>query len=121
MARLAQPELVDYSYSEIEPFAHYILVHKNLSNLQEMVKLVISRMQMIVQNGNLWCKKKFTPLQPPIDMVWIMISYLEMLKEENRSSGNFTMWKKHINKNSGNWNMTGNWYQLMRLIIWKRR
>lgn len=114
-----QPDWVDYSYSELEPFAHYIPVHKNLSNLQEMVNLVIddkmsSRMQIIVQNANLWCKNKFTQLQPSIDMVWIMISYLEMLKEENRSSGNFTMWKEHINNNSDNWNMKGNWHQLLR-------
>lgn len=109
-----QPDWVDYSYSELEPFAHYIPVHKNLSNLQEMVNLVIddkmsSRMQTIVQNANLWCKNKFTPSQPSIDMVWIMISYFEMLKEENKSSGNFTTWKEHLHKNSRNWNMKRNW------------
>jgi len=110
-----QPQWVDYFHSELLPFVHYLPVNKNLSNLQDMVNLAIDesmspRMQAIVTNANLWCKQKFTGLQLTADMVWVIISYMELLKNENISSGNFSRWKEQMNDDSASWKQ--NWHEV---------
>ena len=110
-----QPQWVDYFHPELVPFVHYLPVNQNLSNLQEMVNLAMndtmsSNMQAIVKNANIWCKEKFTGLQLTADMVWIIISYMELLKNENISSGNFSRWKEQMNDDSASWKQ--NWHEV---------
>jgi hypothetical protein len=81
---------------------HYLPIHKNLSNLEETISAVMNSdnaalMKSIVHNANSWCKRKFTGSQRYLDMAWIMISYLELLKSEDFYSKNFTKWKNNFN------------------------
>jgi hypothetical protein len=106
-----QPNFVDYSYFELQPFVHYLPVHGNLSNLEEMILLVTSKnkqnqkkMQSIVRNANLWCRSKMTGLQMINDMSWIMASYHEILQSEDLKSGSFTDWRDNFFSNSSLWN-----------------
>jgi len=95
-----EPRWIDYFYPELQPWVHYVPVHANLSNLVEIVILVTSdddktqeNMRQIVQNANVWCRSKMTATQLSIDMLWLLISYVEMLKKENMRSGDFNRWK----------------------------
>jgi hypothetical protein len=106
-----QPNFVDYSYFELQPFVHYLPVHGNLSNLEEMILLVTSKdkqnqkkMQSIVRNANLWCRSKMTGLQMIKDMSWIMASHYEILQSEDLKSGSFTEWRDNFFLNSTLWN-----------------
>jgi len=112
-----QPDWVDYFYPELRPWVHYIPVYGNLMNLVEVVAHVTAedqetqqQMRSIVQNANSWCRSKMTAIQMSIDMIWIMISYVEMLKKEDSRSGNFTKWKEDFSYSRA-WN-TENWIEI---------
>lgn len=98
-----EPSWSEYFFEhELIPFVHYLPIHKNLSNLEEMINLAMNNnsatiMQAIVHNANSWCKSKFTGSQIYIDTAWIMISYLELLQSEDVYSRKFTQWKKDFN------------------------
>jgi hypothetical protein len=116
-----QPQWVDYFHPELKPWVHYIPVHKDLSDLAEVVNLVLSndtqqQMKTIVQNANEWCKSKITGTQMTIDMMWILISYVDMLKREDMNHGRLKKWKQTVSSGRGwkeqNWieipfNMSG--------------
>jgi len=96
-----EPNWMDYFYMELQPWKHYVPVHANMSNLVEVVTMATSddpeiqkQMQQIVHNANVWCRSKMTAPQLSIDMIWIMIYYVEMLKKEDSHSAKFTRWKK---------------------------
>lgn len=96
-----QPRWIDYFYPELQPWVHYVPVHANLSNLVEIVTMVTSNdntiqnnMRQIIQNANDWCRSKMTATQLSIDMLWLLISYVDMLKKENKRSHEFSKWKK---------------------------
>jgi hypothetical protein len=120
-----QPQWVDYFHPELQPWVHYIPVHQNLSNLAEVVNLVISndtqeQMKTIVHNANQWCKSKITGNQMTIDMMWILISYVDILKREDSNHGglvktltgghHFEKWKHSISSGSG-WDEQ-NWIEI---------
>lgn len=96
------PGWVDYFYmDEVQPWVHYIPVNDNLTNLLDMVHMVIdpsreNQMRTIVENANAWCQTKMTPSQMSVDMSWIMASYVELLKKEDAHSGHFRKWKERI-------------------------
>jgi len=116
-----QPRWVDYFHPELKPWIHYIPVHKDLSDLAKVVNLVLSnntqqQMKTIVQNANEWCKSKITGTQMTIDMMWILISYVDMLKREDMNHGRLKKWKQTVSSGRGwkeqNWieipfNMSG--------------
>ncbi len=116
-----QPQWVDYFHPELKPWVHYIPVHKDLSDLAKVVNLVLSnntqqQMKTIVQNANEWCKSKITGTQMTIDMMWILISYVDMLKREDMNHGRLKKWKQTVSSGRGwkeqNWieipfNMSG--------------
>jgi len=98
-----QPDWSEYFFDhELSPYVHYLPIHKNLSNLEETISVVVNSenaalMKSIVHNANSWCKRKFTGTQRYLDMAWIIISYLELLKSEDFYSKNFTKWKNNLN------------------------
>jgi hypothetical protein len=107
-----EPYLVDYFYVELQPWVHYIPVHRNMSNLVEMVNMVLDdsqqeRMKNIVKQANDFCRSKLTATQMAIDMVWIMGWYVELLTREDGRSGNYTRWKQDFSNpmiwNSSDW------------------
>lgn len=115
-----QPNFVDYSHVELQPFVHYLPVHRNLSNLEDMILLATSKdkqiqkkMQSIVRNANSWCRSKMTGLQMVKDMSWILAAHYEMLQSEDLKSGSFTDWKDNFFSNSSLWNGK-NWVQIAR-------
>lgn len=96
-----EPRWIDYFYPELQPWVHYVPVHANLSNLVEIATMVTSEdkdiketMRQIVQNANNWCRSKMTSTQLSIDMLWLLISYFQMLTKEDTRSGDFTRWKE---------------------------
>jgi hypothetical protein len=101
-----QPDWSDYFFEhELSPYVHYLPIHKNLSNLEETISAVMNSdnaalMKSIVHNANSWCKRKFTGSQRYLDMAWIMISYLELLKSEDFYSKTFTKWKNNFNSSA---------------------
>jgi hypothetical protein len=106
-----QPNHIDYFFPELKPWVHYLPVHANLSNLIDVVRLAVSEdpeathhMQTIVRNANDWCKKKVTLDSMALDMMWIMISYIEILREENLRSDSFSKWKKNMISDEKAWN-----------------
>jgi hypothetical protein len=107
-----EPYLVDYFYVELQPWVHYIPVHRNMSNLVEMVNMVLDdsqqeKMKEIVKQANAFCQSKLTATQMAIDMVWIMGWYVELLTREDGHSGNYTRWKQDFSNpiiwNSSDW------------------
>jgi len=103
-----EPRWMDYFYSELQPWVHY--VPANMSNLVEVVTMATSddpeiqkRMLEIVRNANNWCRSKMTATQLTKDMIWIMISYLDMLKKEDLYSKRFTKWKKSWRWKENEW------------------
>ncbi len=107
-----EPYLVDYFYVELQPWVHYIPVHRNMSNLVEMVNMVLDdsqqeRMKNVVKQANDFCRSKLTATQMAIDMVWIMGWYVELLTREDGRSGNYTRWKQDFSNpmiwNSSDW------------------
>jgi hypothetical protein len=107
-----EPRWVDYFYSELRPWIHYVPVNGNMSNLVEMVRLVMSEdrqteMQQITQRANEWCRSKLNARQMIVDMAWILIYYVELLMKEDVHSGMFTQWK-HNFSTQGGWN-SSNW------------
>ena len=103
-----EPRLVDYFYSELQPWIHYVPVDGNMSNLIEIVDIVMSEdrqteMQLITQRANEWCRSKLNARQMIVDMVWILIYYMELLTKEDVLSGMFTQWKDNFSMQGG-WN-----------------
>ncbi len=108
------PTWADYFYmDEVQPWVHYIPVYDNLTNLLDMVNLVMDpsrehQMRSIIESANAWCEAKMTPSQMSVDMSWIMASYVELLKKEDVHSGLFRKWKEGFtapsNGSSGIWN-----------------
>jgi len=103
-----KPRWMDYFFLELQPWVHYVPVHANMSNLVEMVTKVTSddqeiqqQMRQIVINANDWCRSKMTATQLSIDMIWIMISYLQLLKKDNLRS-NFRKWQ-NVPWNTSQW------------------
>lgn len=96
------PGWVDYFYlEEVQPWVHYLPVYENLTNLVDMVNLVLDpsrarQMQSIIYNANAWCQSKMTPIQMSVDMSWIMASYVEILNKEDARSGLFGKWKEAV-------------------------
>ena len=106
-----QPTHIDYFFPELKPWVHYLPVHANLSNLLDVVRLAVSedqetmhRMQSIVRNANDWCKEKVTLESMASDMMWIMISYIEILRKENLWSDSFSKWKTNMFSDEKAWN-----------------
>lgn len=111
-----EPRWVDYFYSELQPWIHYVPVNGNMSNLVEMVRLVMSEdrqteMQQITQRANEWCRSKLNARQMIVDMAWILIYYVELLMKEDVHSGMFTQWK-HNFSTQGGWN-SSNWEEIL--------
>ena len=107
---------VDYFYYELQPWIHYVPVNGNMSNLVEMVRLVMSEdrqteMQQITQRANEWCRSKLNARQMIVDMAWILIYYVELLMKEDVHSGMFTQWK-HNFSTQGGWN-SSNWEEIL--------
>jgi len=76
-----------YFFDELQPWVHY--VPANFSNLIETVEYVVSdnnmkQMQEIVNNAQSWARSKITRFQVVLDMMWILVAYVETL---NASSG----------------------------------
>jgi hypothetical protein len=112
------PNYVEYTFFELQPWVHYVPVHGNLSNLEEMLRLATSddkrkakMIESIVRNANNWCRQKMTGSQMVTDMSWIINSYLEILQYEDDKSGSFTMWKDGYFRNSTSWN-ENNWIKI---------
>ena len=56
-----QPETVDYFHPTLQPWRHFIPVHKNLSNVLDQVHYVLNKehsaqIQSIVDTANQWCR-----------------------------------------------------------------
>jgi hypothetical protein len=106
-----QPSRIDYFYSELKPWVHYLPVHANMSNLIDVVRVAVSEdeetklhMQSIVKNANHWCKQKVIVQSMTLDMTWIMISYIEILRKENLHSYSLSKWKNKIIVDENEWN-----------------
>jgi protein glucosyltransferase len=111
------PYYVDYFFFELQPWVHYVPVHGNLSNLEEMIRWTTDKgkekeMKTIVRNANNWCRQKMTGSQIVADMSWILNSYFEILQYEDDKSGSFTSWKDGYFRNNSAWNKK-NWNKLL--------
>jgi len=71
------------------------------SSLVEIVTLVTPKddkiqenMRQNVHNANDWCHSKMTAsTEHSTDILWLLISYVNILKKENMRSGEFNRWK----------------------------
>lgn len=55
------PRDVDYFWSDLEPYQHYVPVNETMDNLLDQVRWVISqpnRSQEIIERANAWCREK---------------------------------------------------------------
>jgi hypothetical protein len=79
---------VNYFEQELVPWVHYIPVNSNLSDIVEKAAYVADpandeAMKLMVQRANEWCRSKMTVTQFGLDMLWILISYLNFLHESD--------------------------------------
>lgn len=88
------PSYADYFFEELVPWKHYVPVHQNMSNLIDTINYVVAdsnqkEMRRIVRQANKWCKNKMTSTQMAVDLLWILISYSELLYSSDFEEGNF--------------------------------
>jgi len=111
-----EPRWVDYFYSELQPWIHYVPVNENMSNLVEIVHIVMSEdrqteMQQITHQANEWCQSKLNGAQMVTDMVWILIYYMELLTKQDVHSAMFRQWKNNFSMQGG-WN-SSDWEEIL--------
>jgi len=75
---------INYFEKELQPWVHYIPVKEDLSDLEDVAKYVADDMndeqlKAMVQAGNDWCRIKMTQTQFAIDMLYILLSYIDFL------------------------------------------
>jgi len=84
-----EPIWSQYFFDELQPWVHY--VPSNFSNLVETLEYVLSddnalKMQEIVKNAQTWAKTKVTRRQVALDMLWIIVAYVETLHASSSGS-----------------------------------
>ena len=77
---------MNYFGKELVPWTHYVPVNGNLSDLVDKVSYAMdeandAQMREIVRNANEWCHRKMTVTQHAIDVLWILLSYLDVLSK----------------------------------------
>ena len=81
-----EPKAVEYWHDELQPWVHYLPVQGNMTDLMEKIEYAVdpandSEMRKMVQAANDWCFSKMTVTQIAVDMLWMLLSYLDLLAE----------------------------------------
>lgn len=94
-----EPSHVDYFYTELQPWVHYIPVDSNLENLEERTIFAVSddpHVQQIIRNANNWCLQKLNlkTLRHDMANIWDQYtSHISMNTKDPTSHTNNSSWQ----------------------------
>jgi len=100
-----EPAWTQYFFDELVPWKHYI--PSNFSNLVETVEYVMSddneeKIRKIVNNAQSWAKSKLTKEQMALDVLWILVAYVETLEASSKDGGGWQKPWEAVGNRDGN-------------------
>lgn len=80
-----EPEHMEYFYSDLKPWTHYIPVKADLGDLDENVAWTLDpnnegTVRDIITSANEWCAQRMTPVQLAKDLLNIWQAYIHLLE-----------------------------------------